>query len=84
MKVALPYEAYKVHYRCQIVTQDGSTFQALCDTGRAPPHADWACLAAAGRDAPMPTIRGTFSETDHYRRIDIVALNGSSFIARKD
>jgi hypothetical protein len=41
-------------------------------------------LARAGVDA-MPTIRGTYSETvADYHRFDIVALNGSSFIARTD
>jgi hypothetical protein len=84
LTVAIPYEPDKVYYRSQIVAHDGATFQARCDTGRAPPHLDWICLAAAGRDAPMPRVRGTFNETEHYLRHDIVALGGSSFIARKN
>jgi hypothetical protein len=78
------YVEGSVHYRADVVSHRGATFQALCDTAREPPHDDWICLAAAGRDAPMPRVRGTFSETERYLRHDIVALGGSSFIARKD
>jgi hypothetical protein len=41
-------------------------------------------LALPGRDAASPTIRGTHREDETYRHLDIVALNGSSFIARHD
>jgi hypothetical protein len=50
----------------------------------APPHAHWICLAAAGQDGITPTIRGTYDPSGIYARLDIVALNSSSFIARKD
>jgi hypothetical protein len=29
-------------------------------------------------------VRGTFNETAEYRRLDVVALNGGSFVALKD
>ena len=45
---------------------------------------DWICLATAGRDGNSITVRGTFNETAEYRRLDVVALNGGSFIALKD
>jgi hypothetical protein len=32
----------------------------------------------------MPVIRGTYSEDEKYSFLNIVALNGSSFIARAD
>jgi hypothetical protein len=32
----------------------------------------------------MPTVRGTFAEGETYAALDIVALGGSSFIARHD
>jgi hypothetical protein len=32
----------------------------------------------------MPHVRGTWSETETYAALDIVALGGSSFIARRD
>jgi hypothetical protein len=45
------YVADAVHYPGDVVTHDGSTYQALRDTARAPPVDDWICLARAGRDA---------------------------------
>jgi hypothetical protein len=52
-----------VHYEGDIVVREGSTYLANRDTGRAPPHADWACIAAAGRDARMPKVCGTYRVT---------------------
>lgn len=62
----------------------GSTYQARCDTARPPPHEDWALIAARGRDAAMPKIIGTYREGENYSHLNIVALGGSSFIARSD
>lgn len=73
-----------VHYRGDIVTHSGSTYQARCDTAREPPHEDWACIAAKGRDAATPVICGTYREGESYSFLHIVALGGSSFIARSD
>jgi hypothetical protein len=72
-----------VHYAGVVVTHGGGTWQAGCDTGQAPGHADWICLASPGRDAAMPMVRGTWSEAETYAALDIVALGGSSFIARR-
>jgi hypothetical protein len=72
------------HYKGDVVAYDGATFQARRDTGQPPSHADWRCLATAGRDAKGIAVRGTFDETADYQRLDIVALNGGSFIALKD
>src|SRR5262249_30816002 len=73
-----------VHYAGDVVAYDGGTFQAKRDTGQPPPHADWICLATAGRDGNSITVRGTFDETAEYRRLAVVARNGGSFVARKD
>ena len=73
-----------VHYRGEVVTHAGATWQARSDTARAPPHDDWLQLAAAGKDAAQLTIRGTYSEDAEYRQLDVVALGGSSFVARAD
>jgi hypothetical protein len=79
-----------VHYRGNIVIHRGSTYQARCDTARKPPHEDWDCVAHAGvdgkdgRDGCSPNVRGTFKAGGRYRALDIVALNGGSFIAKKD
>jgi hypothetical protein len=73
-----------VYYARDVVAYDGGMFQAQRDTGQPPSHAHWICLAAAGRDGNSITVRGTFNETAEYRRHDVVALNGGSFIALKD
>jgi len=41
-------------------------------------------VALAGRNASTPVVRGTFSEGESYSHLNIVALNGSSFVARMD
>lgn len=73
-----------VSYRGAVVTHCGATWQALRDTGRAPPHSDWICLAAAGLAGRSFTIRGTWSSEETYAALDVVALNGASFVARSD
>jgi hypothetical protein len=75
-----------VYCACDVVAYDGGTFQAKRDTGQSPSHADWICLATAGRDGNSFTVRGTLylNKTAAYRRLDVVALNGGSFVALKD
>jgi hypothetical protein len=73
-----------VHYAGDVVAYDGGTFQAKRDTGQPPSHADWICLATAGRDGKSIAVRGTFDETAEYRRLDVVGLDGGSFVALKD
>jgi len=73
-----------VYYAGDVVAYDGGTFQAQRDTGQPPSHAHWICLAAGGRDGKTIAVRGTFDESVSYRRLDVVALNGGSFIALKD
>ena len=79
-----------VHYRGDIVTHGGSTYHAQCDTAREPPHEDWICVARAGidgkdgRDGRSLEVRGLFNNKETYQALDIVALNGGSFIAKKD
>ena len=78
-----PYAEDKVHYQGQLVTHDGSTYQALCDTGRAPPDEEhWICVAAGGLDGLSFRVRGTYQPGEVYSRLDVVALNGGSFVAR--
>lgn len=71
-------------YEAQVVCYDGSLFQALRDTGQAPGGSDWICLAVAGRDAITPQVRGTYKNGEQYKKLDVCALNGGSFIARHD
>jgi hypothetical protein len=74
-----------VHYEGQVRAHGGATWQALRDTAKEPPHDDWICLASSGRDGRTPRVRETFdAQAGDYRELDIVALNGAAFIARKD
>jgi hypothetical protein len=76
-----------VHYEGDVVTFDGRTFQARKDTGKAPPHEDWICLAESGRDGLDGrgfAVRGTWTADEDYQALDVVALNGASFAARYD
>ena len=70
-----------IYHEGAIVAFAGGTWQAQRDTARVPGAQDWVCLASAGHSF---TVRGTFDETQEYRRLDVVALNGGSFIALKD
>jgi hypothetical protein len=79
-----------VHYDGDVVMHMGSTYQARRDTARAPPHEDWICIATAGRDGRdgiegrSLRVRGTYRAGEDYAALDVVALNGGSFIARRD
>jgi hypothetical protein len=85
LPIVKTYEAGAVHYAGDVLVHEGSTYQALCDTARAPPHADhWICLARAGRDAITPTVRGPFNTTVSYKKLDIVEFDRTSFIAKND
>jgi hypothetical protein len=73
-----------ISYEGDVVFCDGGTWQARKDTSKKPPHGDWVALALPGRDAVMPVVKGTYREGETYSQLDIVALNGSGFIARHD
>jgi hypothetical protein len=76
-----------VHYEGDIVHLNGSTWQAKTDTAKEPPHDDWALIASKGtdgKDAREWTVRGLYQSDENYRALDVVALNGGSFIAVKD
>ena len=84
LPVVKAYQPEAVHYEGNVVVHLDATWQALRDTGRAPPHGDWICLAAAGADGITPTVRTTYDAAVKYARLDIVALDGAAFIVRKD
>lgn len=76
-----------VHYAGDVVAHAGGTWQAQRDTGHAPPHEDWTCLAvrgADGADGRSVTFRGAWTSDDAYQGLDVVMLNGSSFVAARD
>jgi hypothetical protein len=78
------WKAETVYYAGNVVAYDGGTFQAKRDTGQPPSHADWTRLATAGRDGKSLVVRGTYDEAGEYRYLDVVALNGGSFVALRD
>jgi len=76
----------QIHYEGDVVTYDGATWQAGCDTGRAPPHEDWLCLAQAGRngaDGASFKVCGTWNSNVQYSALDMVVLNGGAFVAKR-
>lgn len=76
-----------VTYQGEVVRFAGATWQAIRDTGKPPPHDDWQLLAAAGRDGEDGRsfqIRGTYEAGESYAALDVVALNGASFVAKID
>jgi hypothetical protein len=74
-----------VAYSGEVVAYDGSTFQAIRDTARAPGMGDdWTLVARGGTDGRTPQIRGTFNAREDYHHLDVVACNGSSFVAKRD
>jgi hypothetical protein len=74
-----------VWYDGDVVRHNGGTYQAERDNANTPGSClDWICLAAPGLDAPLLNVRGTFVADGKYKRLDVVALNGSSFVARTD
>jgi hypothetical protein len=72
----------EISYAGDVVSCDGGTWQARKDTSKRPPYPDWNPLALPGRAAVSPKVRGTYRDDTTYQHLDIVALNGSSFIAR--
>jgi hypothetical protein len=74
----------RVYRAGECAVLSGATWQAAKDTGKAPPHDDWTCIAAAGADGRSLVARGTFDPEQTYRSHEIVALNGGSFVALRD
>jgi hypothetical protein len=79
--VAKAWQPDTVHYKGDIVTHTGATWQAVRDTGQEPPARDWLCLAAPLRS---PKLRGIYDPDTSYVELDIVACNKGVWIARKD
>jgi hypothetical protein len=78
------WKAGQVSYENEVFAYEGGSYQALRDTAQAPGGTDWVQIALAGRDGIIPQLRGTYDPKESYKRFDIVALNGSSFICKRD
>jgi len=70
-----------IHYEGDVVAFAGGTYQARRDTAQVPGEKDWICLAVAGAGF---TVRDTYDGAVEYRHLDVVMVNGSSFVALKD
>src|SRR5215471_13509946 len=76
-----------VTYEGEVVSYDGSLYQARKDTAQSPGGSDWVCVARAGRDGCdglTPNVCGTFDAYKTYARLDVVECDGASYIARCD
>jgi hypothetical protein len=74
-----------VFHAGDVVSFNGSTYQARKDTARVPSsHDDWICLASAGAAGKSPVVRGTYDPSAAYGHLDVVVFNGSAFIAKRD
>jgi len=76
-----------VHYEADVVSHDGSTYQAQRDTAEEPPHEDWIVLAARGMPGETPyvgEIMGLYKPDKKYRKFDLVQFEGAEWRARKD
>lgn len=76
-----------VHYAGEAKSHAGGTWQAVRDTAREPPHDDWICIAARGadgNDGKSLNPRRLWIADEEYRRLDVVARNGGSYVAMRD
>jgi len=75
------WRADMIYYEGEVVSYDGGCWQTTKDTAQAPPSPEWTCLAAAGAGF---TLRGTYTRDEKYKYLDVVIINGSSFVALED
>jgi hypothetical protein len=75
----------RIFYQGELATHLGSSWQAAADTAKEPGTSDdWRLVAAAGRAGAGFTIRGTYSAEAAYRALDVVTLDHTWFVARRD
>jgi hypothetical protein len=84
LPIAKLWQPDSVTYEAQVVSYDGSLYQARKDTAQVPGGSDWVCVARAGRDAVTPSVRGTYDAHKTYTRLDIVEYDGAGYLARRD
>jgi hypothetical protein len=87
LPVAKTWRPESVTYQAEFVAHEGALWQAQKDTAQAPGGVDWICVARAGRDRTdglTPTICGTYDAHGIYKQLDVVALDGAAFVARRN
>jgi len=72
----------------EMFAHHGAMWQAKANTGQEPQQgSNWLCVSAPGRDGePGRSLRtrGLYRQGGSYKDLDVVVLNGSSFIAKCD
>jgi hypothetical protein len=72
----------------ELFAHGGALWQCRQNTGQPPQDGpNWVCVSAPGRDGePGRSLRtrGLYRRDGNYKELDLVVLNGSSFIARRD
>jgi hypothetical protein len=87
LPVAKLWQPDSVTYEAQVVSYDGSLYQACKDTAQMPGGSDWICVARAGRDGHdglTPHVRGAYDAHKTYARLNIVEYDGAGYLARRD
>jgi hypothetical protein len=87
LPVAKIWRQESVTYEGEVVSYDGSLYQARKDTAQVPGGSDWICVARAGRngcDGRTPNVCGRFDAYKTYARLDVVEYDDASYIARRD
>jgi hypothetical protein len=81
-----------VFYASDLAMCGGSTWQARQDTATPPGGEHWSLIAAGGKDGRSFNITGKYNEIPNtvssggriYQALDVVMLDGGSFVALKD
>lgn len=74
-----------VYFAGDVVSWDGCLYQATATTGKQPDLGeDWQMIVERGLDAKRLRIRGTWSADADYDELDVVMLDGGSFVAIVD
>jgi hypothetical protein len=84
LPIAKVWQPDSVVYEAQVVSYDGSLYQARKDTAQMPGGVDWVCVARGGRDGLSLSIRGAFNVYKKYAQLDVVTFDGASFVAKRD
>jgi len=84
MPIVKTWQQDEIAYRGELVSHNGSCFQAIKDTAQIPGGKDWQIVAAAGINGRSLRIRGTYSEREAYDALDVVVSDRAWFVAKRD
>jgi hypothetical protein len=84
LPVAKAWQPETVVYQAEMISHNGSLWQAKRDTAQRPGGEDWILIARHGRDAITPTVRGLFDTHEAYAQLDVFEFEGASYIAQRE